>query len=201
MPGLGRTSLEETADTVVGMALSRPPTLPGGRLVCIDGPAGSGKTTLGEAVRRRALEVGADDATLGSVLLLHMDDMYPGWSGLGDVTHRISAGLIGPLSTGRPAGYQRYDWAQDRFAEWCPVGPAALTILEGVASGARAYAEAITVLVWVEAPAVLRLERGLARDGAAMRPQWERWMRQEQDVFRRGDTRARADLVVDSVTG
>ena len=54
--------------------------------------------------------------------------------------------------------------------------------------------------MWVEAvdPDV-RLARGLARDGEAMRPAWEQFMLDEADDFARNDTRARADLRVDEV--
>ena len=64
-------SPSETADRVVALALARPPTLGDGRLVCVDGPAGSGKTTLAAGIAART---GAP--------VLHMDDLYPGWSGL-----------------------------------------------------------------------------------------------------------------------
>ena len=43
--------------------------------------------------------------------------------------------------------------------------PAPLLVLEGVGSGSRSHAGLITALVWVEVPAGLRLQRGLARDG------------------------------------
>ena len=55
------------------------------------------------------------------------------------------------------------------------------------------------MLVWVEAESGLRLRRGMARDGEHMRPQWEQWRIDEDVLFARLGTRARADLVV--VTG
>ena len=44
------------ARSVVDRVLAAPPTLGPGRLVCIDGPAGSGKTTLAGAVAAAAPE-------------------------------------------------------------------------------------------------------------------------------------------------
>ncbi len=44
--------VERTAAFLVTSVLARPPTLGVGRLVCVDGPAGSGKTTLAAALRR-----------------------------------------------------------------------------------------------------------------------------------------------------
>lgn len=51
--------------------------------------------------------------------------------------------------------------------------------------------------MWVDAPPALCLERGVARDGEALRPEWLRWREQELEVFRREGTRNRADVVVD----
>jgi hypothetical protein len=53
------------------------------------------------------------------------------------------------------------------------------------------------VLAWVEAPADLRLRRGLERDGAAMADHWRQWAVDEQALFRREATAERADLLVD----
>jgi Holliday junction resolvasome RuvABC ATP-dependent DNA helicase subunit len=64
-------SPSEVAALVVSLAAAREPTLGATRLVCIDGPAGSGKTTLGTLV---AASVGAQ--------LVHGDDLMAGWSGL-----------------------------------------------------------------------------------------------------------------------
>jgi len=55
--------------------------------------------------------------------------------------------------------------------------------------------------IWVEAPAPLRLERGIARDGEALRAEWQRWMVVETDHFAREGTRARADVLVDGTAG
>ncbi len=55
----------------------------------------------------------------------------------------------------------------------------------------------MTCLVWVEAPSVVRLERGVARDGEHMRSHWLTWAEQEEAMFERERTRERADVVVD----
>jgi hypothetical protein len=167
------------------------PTLGSTRLVCIEGRAGSGKTTLGRALRDAA-------GQLGTSRLLHMDDMYEGWEGLDrDLTERIDRLLVEPLRHGRPGRYRRFDWALDRFAEWHDVDAVDTLVLEGVGSGSSAYDDAITLLVWVEAPAQLRLDRGVDRDSPAVLPRWRRWMEQEDALFASERTRDRADLLVD----
>lgn len=178
------------AGRLTDFAFTRPAALGATRLVCVDGHAGSGKTTLGEALREAA-------SPHGSVRLLHMDDMYAGWSGLGDVSERVERDLVAPLREDRPGRYQRYDWRRERFAEWHAVEPVDLLVLEGVGSGALTYDRAITALVWVEAPREIRLARGVARDSEAALPRWLTWMDDEDALFVRERTRERATVVVD----
>jgi hypothetical protein len=51
--------------------------------------------------------------------------------------------------------------------------------------------------VWVEAPAPLRLSRGLARDGEDLAAHWRRWQETEAAHFAAEGTRGRADVRVD----
>ena len=186
------TDTTDTAAEVLRRTLAAPPTLGNGRLVCIDGPAGSGKTTLAAAV-----SAAVPEGT--SRRVVHMDDVYPGWDGLLPGVERVALELVAPLARGQAGGYRRYDWVQGRPAEWHEVEPVDLLVLEGVGSGAAAYDAAITTLVWVEAPRDLRLSRGLARDGETLRPQWLAWMRDEDVLFARERTRERADVLVSGV--
>ncbi|GAW49524.1 MULTISPECIES: uridine kinase family protein [unclassified Nocardioides] len=177
----------DAAAALLDLARSRPPTLGAGRLVCIDGPAGSGKTTLAAAVA--ALEPGAR--------VIHMDDLYDGWHGLSKVAAQLDD-LLRPLAGGGPGSYRRFDWHAGRFVETVDVEPVPLLVIEGVGSGARAVAGLVTALAWVEAPWSERLRRGLERDGEAMRPEWEQWQVDEAALFEHEDTRGRADLIVDT---
>lgn len=162
-----------------------PPTLGQGRLLCIDGPAGSGKTTLADQV-----------ADLTGAPVVHMDNLYAGWGGLPRIRTQLDRLLL-PLSHNRPGSYRRWDWYADRWAEVVVVPPAPLLVLEGVGAGARSHADLITVLAWVEAPAELRRTRGLARDGVGLEEQLRAWALAEAEHFARDDTRSRADLLVD----
>lgn len=185
-PAAAPGSPQETAQLVLDLAVSRRPTLGETRLVSIDGPAGSGKSTLAAGIAE--LDPGAR--------VVHMDDLYDGWKGLGSVARQIST-LVRPLALGRAGFYRRYDWHRGEFAETVDVEPVPLLVLEGVGSGRAELATMITVLVWVTAPRPLRRERGLARDGEAFAPQWDGWMRQEDAHFATQRTAERADIVVD----
>ena len=182
--------LTSAAGSVVAAALGSAPRLGPVRVVCVDGPAGSGKTTAAAAI--------AAAAAPGSAVL-HLDDLYEGWSGLeGSLWPRLSAQVLEPLRRGRPGRYQRYDWTAGAFAEWVDVPVPDLLVLEGCGSARRAADEIAVVRVWVEAPPELRLERGLARDGADAREHWVAWMADEAAHFARERTRERSDLRLDA---
>lgn len=189
-PWRGRVA--DVAGLVVREALSRQPTLGHGRLVCVDGPAGSGKSTLGRAVREVA-------SGFGSSILVHLDDLLDGWDGLHQVSATLERDVLAPLARGQRGRYRRYDWHLERFVDEQVVEPVDLLVVEGVGSGATSYSSWITTLAWVEAPADARLARGVARDGEVLRAHLVRWMAAEQQLFAREGTRERADVVVDGV--
>lgn len=174
---------EDWAGQVLAHAMSAPPTLCAGRLICIDGLAGAGKTTLAGTV-----------AALSGALVIHSDELLQGWSGLPGLGATIEA-VLRPLAAGRGSTWTRWDWLSSDWAETHPVSPAPLLVVDGVGSGAARYDELITTLVWVEADRDVRLARGLDRDGAHMRDEWERWLEDEAALHVREHTRQRADLV------
>lgn len=179
---------DDVAAAVVTRVLTAPPTLGVGRLICVDGPAGAGKTTLAGVIAGR----------VPTAVVVHCDDLLQGWRGLSGLAATV-AGLLGPLAEDRPGRWRRWDWVADAWAETHTVEPGGLLVIEGVGSWSPAIAPWVGALVWVEAPSELRLERGIARDGEAMRPHWVRWRRDEDDLFARIGTRDHADVVV--VTG
>jgi uridine kinase len=165
-----------------------PPRLGGTRLVCVDGPAGSGKTTF---AGRLAAALGPDTG------LVHLEDLYGGWTLTGAIA-RLGAGVLRPLADGRSGAFHRYDWPAGRFSpELVPVPPAPVLLVEGCGSSPRTLDRWTTLRIWIEAPPALRMARGLARDGADLEPHWRRWQHTETTEFTREDTRSRADLRVD----
>jgi uridine kinase len=196
--------VDAVARDIVVRVLQRPPTLGAGRLVCVDGPAGSGKTTLAAALGRElreALRVPGGPADRAHVRTVHMDNVFAGWSGLDDGMSTIALDVIGPLTAGQPGRYRRYDWHRQVFAEERVVEPCEVLVIEGVGSGSTAYHEAITCLVWIDTPPDVRLTRGLERDGDHVWEHWRAWRQQEEAMFVRERTRERADLVIDGTRG
>lgn len=154
-------------------------------MIAIDGPAGSGKTSLAGKL------VHASEAQL-----VHMDDVYPGWEGLRAAGTQIEHLLLA-LASGRRGIYRRYDWEQGAYAEEHVVQPQGTLIVEGVGSVRREYLTSISLIVMVQEPdAVERLRRGLVRDGIDAKPHWERWMREEDDLHREVGLAQLADVVV-----
>jgi hypothetical protein len=126
-----------------------------------------------------------------------MDDFYEGWDGLRpDVEQRIVDQALEPISAGRAGRWQRYDWDSGAFAEWHDLPAPDVLILEGCGSGARAYDAYRTVLVWVEAFADVRMQRGLDRDGPDLVGRWREWMETEERHFIANDTRRHADVTL-----
>ena len=166
-----------------------PARLGGTRLVCVDGPAGSGKTTFAGSL---AGALGPD------IAVVHLEDLYAGWTLTGAVA-RLCAGVLRPIAEGRPGAHSRYDWHAGRFAAEPEAVPAAAVLLvEGCGSSPRVLDPWTTLRIWVEAPEPLRTERGLARDGEHLAAEWRRWQLAEAAEFAAQDTRARADVLLDA---
>jgi uridine kinase len=175
----------DVAGVVLDLASARPATCGDVRVLCVDGPAGSGKTTLATAVAERT---GAQ--------VVHMDDLMDGWRGVAGTGPQLCS-ILEPLADGAPGSYRHFNWHLDRFDRVVTVPVAPWLVVEGVGSGNPVVADRVTVLVWVEADDDLRLARGLERDGAEMEPHWRQFMIDEAALFSTQRTRERADVVVD----
>jgi uridine kinase len=183
----GQAAEAAHVDAVLALAQSARSRCGTTTVVAIDGPSGAGKTTLATAVAA-ALEAP----------VVHMDDLVPGWDGLAEAVRSVTAQVLEPISRGEPAAYRRWDWLRNTWAETMSVPRARVIVLEGCACSAQPAGEYAAVRIWVEADLVVRMRRGLERDGEAYRPHWHHWAAQEERLFRADGTRARADLVIDT---
>ena len=173
-------------DAVARSLRAAPPRAGRTRVLAIDGRGGSGKSTLAGRI-----------ATLLDAPVLHMDDLYPGWDGLADAAALLRRWVLEPLANGESGRHPRYDWGRGAYGEWTEVPAAEVLVVEGCGCGSRVAAPYLSLLLWVDAPASVRFERGMERDGPAYRPHWERWARQEDVLFAAERTRERADYRVD----
>lgn len=181
---------------LVARVRAAPPRLGSVRLVAIDGPAGSGKSTLAAALAE-ALDRPPDAGPeIGPVSGVHLDDLYEGWTGLEGVWDRLSRWVLEPLAEGRAGRYRRYDWVAGAWAEWVDLPVPAVLLVEGCGAAPRAVDGLAVLRVWVEAAPAVRLARGLARDGEALRDHWSDWMAAEAAHFAAERTRERADVHV-----
>jgi uridine kinase len=159
------------------------------RVLAIDGRSGSGKTTLSRALQT---------ASAGQLQAVHMDDLYPGWDGLSGAVPLLVDWVLRPLVGGGRARYRRYDWHLGEYGEWIEIPTTPLLVVEGAGSGSLACDPYLSLLVYLDAPESVRYQRGMARDGDAYRPYWDRWARQENLHFAVNRPADRADVVVDA---
>ena len=174
-------------DDVVEVILARPAEA-GVRLVAVDGPAASGKSTLARALANslRAPIIATDE-------FLSWADMSGWWP-------RLEEQVLQPLFAGCEARYQVRDWAGDEFGssyrEWKSLPWAPVVILEGLTSARQAATGRLAYAVFVDAPREVRLARGVARDGESHRLLWRRWQDEEDAWFASDNTRSRCGLIV-----
>lgn len=172
-------------------------------LVGIDGPGGSGKSTIARALERLA----PDD-----IIVVGMDDFYlpspdrsrtagEGAFGAAFDWRRVLVQVLKPLRTGAAARFQRYDWGTDRLAEWRDVPLGGIVVVEGVYSTRSELAQMYDFRIWVTAPPEMRLARGLERDGEDARSLWvDEWMPEEDRYVNQDRPHERAHLVVDGAS-
>ena len=169
------------------------------RLVLVDGLGGAGKSILAGAL---ATELGApvvqgDDFFRPSAERQHSGGV-PDSVGERLDWRRLERQVLDPLSQGEHARYQRYDWADDRLADWVTVPGRGTVLVEGVyllRNELRRYA---SVSIWVQTPREVRLARGIERDGEAARSRWvDEWMPAEDAYMSDMRPDAAAMLVVD----
>lgn len=180
------TDVDDLATEVERLVAERGPRCGAVTIVAIDGPSGSGKTTL-------AADLGRDlDA-----LVLHVDDMHQGWTGLRATVDLARGSLIDAWRRGEPASHPTWDWDDERRDADQAVPQAKVVVLEGVGAFAIAAGDA-TVNVWVEAPTDERHDRAIARDGEVFASHWDLWADQERQLYAVSPGRDAADLRVDT---
>ena len=164
----------------------RPPDGMRTRIVAIDGLGGSGKSSFARHLAR----------ALGDAPIVQTDD-FASWDNPTDWWPQLLERVLVPLSRNEPARFERSHWGGDRDGGLVELEPTEFVILEGVTASREAFAPYLTYSIWVEAPAELRLQRGLNRDGPDAIEQWKAWMAEEDRYLERERPDERADLVIE----
>jgi len=180
-----RNSGVQRYSDLAAAVLALPPSCGQTRLVAVDGPGGSGKSTFARRL----------SAALGDAPVIHTDD-FASWDNQFEWWPRLIEQVIAPLRRSATGRYQRYDWVTRAFSEWHDVAPAPAVVLEGVGAARREFDDDVALTVWIDTPADLRLRRGIERDGEAMRGFWNQWIVGETRHYAEHDTRRRANLIV-----
>ncbi len=180
---MARIRYEELA----ALARQRLPACGSTTVVAVDGPSGAGKSSLAQAL-------GAElEATVVCV-----DDVMPGWHGLAAMPPIVAGDVLAPIAADHTAVVRRWDWVGDRPGDLMELVPPRFLVLDGCGSGSRIIRPYLSLLVWVDAPAEVRYERAMARDGLAYEPWWDMWAEQERALFASEQTEAAADVRVRS---
>jgi uridine kinase len=158
-------------------------------VLLVDGPSGSGKTELARVIAARWTGPDAPQ-------VVHLDDVYPGWSGLRSASEHVTSEMLRPLREGGVPRWRRWDWGTSSPAEWHELDPSLPVLVEGCGALSRANAALADLTIWVETDDVERRRRAIARDGAVYEEHWDEWEEQWREFVSTESPRSLATLVV-----
>ncbi len=169
-------------------------------IIVIDGRAASGKSSLAAALKNvlfKELEQ--------APRVVHMDDLYPGWEGLQLGSFYLNQQILQPLSLGKAAHWQLWDWELNQRGRgdepgngWREFEGGTPLIIEGCGALSRVSSELADFRIWIEADQQLRHQRWLERDGEKFNEFWNIWAAQEDEFYQQEKSRQLADLVIEN---
>jgi uridine kinase len=169
-------------------------------IILIDGRAASGKSSLA-AQLKNVLFKELEQAPR----LIHMDDLYQGWEGLQLGSFYLNQQILQPLSVGKAAHWQMWDWQEGERGRadepgngWREFSGGTPLIVEGCGAISRVSSELADFRVWIEAPKDLRHARWLERDGEKFNDFWHIWAAQEDEFYQQEKSQQLADLVIEN---
>ena len=158
-------------------------------LIAIDGPAGSGKTSLANQLAN----------TLNSAKTIHMDDLYNGWEDAltATLTRHLEEWVLDPLTQHQSVKYQKFDWINSEYGPTVEVSDVELLILEGVGAAQARIRQQADLTIWIEVGAQIGLARVLNRDGAQILPYMLKWQERESAHFIKDQTKENCQIFID----
>ncbi|HYN32322.1 MAG TPA: hypothetical protein VES40_06840 [Ilumatobacteraceae bacterium] len=156
--------------------------------VGIGGHGASGKSTLASRI--------ADE--LADIQIVATDSF---WNGSQFELDRLRTEVVDVLLAGETATYDEWDWATKQLRPGRTVAPDGVVIIEGVCALHQMFRNDLAVRIWIDTPYMVRLARGVERDGEASRETWVRvWIPNEAAYVRRDDPITCAHVIVDGTS-
>lgn len=160
------------------------------QIILIDGPAGSGKTTL-------SLKLKSEVSSELSCEVIHLDTIYNGWDdALTETLTNNLRSLLDSFLAREPFNLAQYNWATKSFDSHRLIQPTDLLIIEGVGAGQAAIRTFATTLYWVEVDDEIGMKRVLERDGTEIFQEMKIWKLREAEHFAKERTREFADFII-----
>jgi uridine kinase len=156
------------------------------QIILIDGPAGSGKTSLSKEL---AAEFQCE--------VIHLDDHYNGWDeALGPELTSTLQLIVSNFLQGKETLAPTYNWHLAQFDNERKITAGETLIIEGVGAGQSSIREFASKLYWVEADKEIALKRVLDRDGKEFEERIKAWQIREAKHFNEERTRDFADFII-----
>ena len=168
-------------------------------LVLIDGRAAAGKSLFANQLAELYFQSEKQAARV-----ISMDDLYPGWEGLASGSIYLLTQILTPLSQGRTANWQVWNWAENKRGANDAVnghrefsGGTAL-IVEGCGSISRLTSEIADITIWVEADFQIRKSRFNQRDSGKFDSYFSIWSAQEDEFYEKEKSLELAQLIIEN---
>jgi uridine kinase len=159
------------------------------KIIVIDGPAGSGKTTLAKSL----------SGLLENCPIIHMDEIYEGWeNALSPKTSQdLVEWIINPLLESRSIEFVKYDWYLEKRIEKVVINLPKVLIIEGVGSSSFEISKYASLKLWIEVTKETGINRVLTRDGQQIQEQMKKWQSQESKFFIENNSKENSDIWID----
>ena len=162
-----------------------------GDVIAVDGPAGSGKTTLANQLQ----------SDIPEIEIIHVDDLYQGWQDA--FSPRLTASIINqillPISQKLEFNYEIYDWKSKKFYKSKLVPANKIYLLDGVSSGQSQFRPYLSKIIWLNISDEIGLSRVLNRDGDEILSPMQEFQKAQKLHFARELTENAADFSYEGV--